>query len=130
MPWSIQPKTAIYGGSGPRRVFITEVTAKLAHYETEYQKLKEATSIVELALWKQKMNDHIQGKKQRRSKKKLKIDNSSIREQCRISCGSDIVIEHMLPYLLPTLNELAVDSQQSSMDDDESNSDSSFFSIE
>ena len=110
--------------------FRTEVETTLSNYEAEYHKLKEATSLVELALWKKKMNDHLQGKKQRRSKKKLKIDNSSIREQCRISCGSDIVIEHMLPYLLPTLNELAVDSQQSSMDDDESNSDSSFFSIE
>ena len=40
-----------------------------------------------------KMND-LQGKKRKR-------DEAGVREQSRISCGADIVIEHMLPYLLP-----------------------------
>ena len=41
------------------REFIADVEAKLVHYETEYHKLKEATSFIELALWKHKMNDNI-----------------------------------------------------------------------
>ena len=36
----------------------------------------------------------------KRSQKKLKLDESCFRNQCRISCGSDIVIEHVLPYLV------------------------------
>jgi len=76
-----------------RREYLVEVETKLVHYETEYHKLKEATSILELALWKHKMND-LQGKKRKR-------DEAGVREQSRISCGADIVIEHMLPYLLP-----------------------------
>ena len=86
-------------GVSQRQNFITEVKTKLAHYETEYQNLKEATSLVELVLWKHKMNDHILGEKKRR-RKKTKIEESSIREQCRISCGADIVIQQMLPYLV------------------------------
>ena len=114
-------------GVRQRRDFITEVTAKLAHYEAEYHNLKEAMSLLELALWKQKMNDHILGEK-KRHRKKTKIDDSnSIREQSRISCGADIVIQHMLPYLLPRpvvytkIHNFTIDS--SSESDDESESD-------
>ena len=84
-----------------RRDIITNFEAKFLHFETEYQTLKEATSMIELVLWKLKMNDRVQGGKQRRSKKKVKIEESDIREQCRIICGADIVIEHVLQYLLP-----------------------------
>ena len=89
-----------------RREFLTKFQARLVHFETEYHNVKEATSIVELALWKHEMNDYSQGKKNRRTKKKMKIKESSIREQCRISCGADIVIEHMLPYFVPTASEV------------------------
>ena len=34
----------------PRALIITAVQSKLAHYETEYHKLKEATTVIELAL--------------------------------------------------------------------------------
>ena len=86
--------------------------------------------MVELALWKHKMNDHIFGEKKRRGKK-TKIDESSIREQCRISCRADIAIQHMLPYLLPRpvvytdviQHDSTIDS--SSESDDESESDMS-----
>ena len=111
-----------------RREFLTKFQATLVYFETEYRNLKEATSIVELALWKHKMNDNILGEKERR-RKKTKIEESSIREQCRISCGADIVIQHMLPYLLPRpvvytdkiQHNTTIDS--SSEGDDESESD-------
>ena len=32
--------------------------------------------------------------------KKMKIEESDVREQCRINCRADIVIQHVLPYLL------------------------------
>ena len=72
-----------------------DIKSKLNQYENDYNKLKEATSLIELALWKMELND--QSKKGRQNKK-MKID----REQYRISCGADIVIEHVLPYLLPS----------------------------
>ena len=78
-----------------RRVFISETKTKLAQYEDEYHRLKEATSILELTLWKHKI-DEITGEG-----KKRKHEESNVREQSRIGCGADIIIEHVLPYLIP-----------------------------
>jgi hypothetical protein len=33
--------------------------------------------------------------------KKMKMDQSDFRLNCRISCGADHVVENLLPYLLP-----------------------------
>ena len=35
----------------------------------------------------------------------MKIDEPGFRNQCRISCGADNVIENVLPYLLPAAEE-------------------------
>jgi hypothetical protein len=64
-----------------------ESLTKLEYYESEYLKLKEVTSLLELALWKIKLDDS--------------SDPSEFRLQCRISCGADHVIENVFPYLLP-----------------------------
>jgi len=80
------------------------IRLKLANYEIEYTKLKDATAILELALWKSKINDHHNQTKTNRRSKKMKVDKSGVREQCRIKCGADIVIPHVLPYLLPKVN--------------------------
>ena len=77
---------------------LTDVRSKLAEYEAIYNDLKEATSMVELALWKNKINQLSTEKK----RKRVEESDSDLREQCRVGCGADIVIEHMLPYLLPT----------------------------
>ena len=79
-----------------RRVFRAEIEAKLVKYETEYHSLKEATTILELVLWKNKMMDF-----GNQGGKKRKLDESNVREHYRISCGADIVIQHVLQYLLP-----------------------------
>ena len=31
----------------------------------------------------------------------MRVDETGFRNQCRISCCADLVIEHTLPYLLP-----------------------------
>ena len=79
-----------------RRVFRAEVEATVIKYETEYRNLKEATTILELVLWKNKMMDVVN-----QGGKKRKADESDVREQYRVSCGAGIVIQHVLPYLLP-----------------------------
>ena len=56
---------------------------KLSRYEARYQQLKEATTLLELTLWRNNMDE-----------------NSQERKECRINCGAHIVIEHVLPYLL------------------------------
>jgi hypothetical protein len=77
-----------------REMWRNETLTKLEYYESEYQKMKESTSSLELALWK------------------MNIDASTIeifdamgdnnnRLECRTNCGADFVIENVLPYLLP-----------------------------
>jgi hypothetical protein len=82
----------------------TETLTKLEYYESEYRKLKEITSLLELALWKLRMDNSIleQGDVIGRGNKKMKFDQSDFRLQCRVSCGADHVVENVWPYLLPT----------------------------
>ena len=81
--------------------WLDDIRSKLSQYEDDYNKLKEATTLLELALWKIKLNDHF-GRERQRQNKRMKIEESDLREQCRVSCESDMVIQHVLPYLLPS----------------------------
>jgi hypothetical protein len=95
-----------------RHIWHNETYTKLEYYELEYQKLKEMTTLLELAMWKIKMDDsNDDGVAMGDCNKKMKMDRSDFRLNCRISCGADHVVENLLPYLLPpdfvrsTLNE-------------------------
>jgi hypothetical protein len=68
--------------------------SKLEYYESEYQKLKESTSLLELALWKMNIDAST-------------VDNGVAmgddnRLECRTNCGADFVIENVWLYLLPS----------------------------
>jgi len=63
------------------------------------------------------------GKTMGGSNKKMKMDESEFRLQCRISCGADAVIENVLPYLLPPNFELSYIHKDSSDDDDDDDDD-------
>lgn len=90
-------------GIQQRKDFITVVQTTLGKCEEEYSKLKEATSMIELVLWKIRMNDCFSEQKyETRRFKKMKLDKPpDIRHRCRVTCGAGTVIEHVLPYLLP-----------------------------
>jgi hypothetical protein len=75
---------------------------KLAHFEDELPKLIEATTILELALWKMRINENSSQKKSFRRRKKIKTEGTSIRQQCRVTCGADVVIGHVMPFLIST----------------------------
>ena len=60
-----------------------------------HESIKEGTSILELALWKAKIDD-------------ICNENDgdvSYRDQCRVNSGADIVIPNVLSYLLPKFYE-------------------------
>ena len=40
----------------------------------------------------------------------IKTDESSTRQQCRLTCGADVVIQHVLPYLIITVADEESDS--------------------
>jgi hypothetical protein len=76
-----------------RDLWRNESLTKLEYYESEYQKLKDSTSLLELALWMMNIDAS-------------NIDNGVAmgddnRLECCISCGADLVVENVLPYLLP-----------------------------
>jgi hypothetical protein len=84
-----------------REEWHNETLAKLEYYESEYLRLKEISSLLELVLWKMKLDYSKGGITMSGGDKKIKMDQSEFRLQCRISCGADHVIENVLPYLLP-----------------------------
>jgi demethoxyubiquinone hydroxylase (CLK1/Coq7/Cat5 family) len=93
--------TAAFEWSRGNSVILHEIWSKLDHFEDELPQLKEVTTILELALWKMKTNE----KKSHQdiatpSQKKIKSDESSIRQQCRVTCGADVVICHVLQFLI------------------------------
>lgn len=90
-----------YESSIRRQNFLTELETKLAQSETDYHNLKEACTLLELVLWKKEMSDKSQGEQSSRKRTKLNENETSVREQYRIGCGADVVIEHVLPFLLP-----------------------------
>jgi len=85
------------GDTGPKGWF-DGVSSKLSDYEKEYISLKVATTMIELTLWNTKMTENFQANGH--IDKRAKIDETDWRKECRINCGADIVIEHVLPYLL------------------------------
>ena len=108
-----------------------EILATLEFYESEYQKLKDSTTLLELALWKSRMDDSSfgQGETVGGGNKKMKMDESNFRLQCRINCGADHVVENVWPYLLPqafvysNFNEDNSDEEEDDEDDDDDDDD-------
>lgn len=90
----------------------SQLYAKLALLE-----IKEASSILELAVWNAKIKEV---SNIRRCKRAKVGHNAGHREECRINCGADIIVRNVLPYLLPNKS---VDDESSY---DESSYDGSF----
>ena len=67
------------------------IHSKLISYEHEYHQLKDATFLLELALWKTKIDQTGQTGEQ------ITADTKS---QCRVNCGADVIIPNVLPYLI------------------------------
>jgi hypothetical protein len=82
------------------QAILSTIQVKVTHFEEELPKLKETTTILELALWKLRMNKIIQAEKMIQDNIGL-----SIRRQSRITCGADVIIRHVLPYLISTNDE-------------------------
>ena len=79
---------------------LRSIQDKLAHFECEYPKLKEATTLLELALWKLRMNAHSHTGMNIRRQNKWKTDEASVRRQSRVICGANVIIGHVLPFLI------------------------------
>ncbi len=64
-----------------------------------YKLIWETTTILDLALWKMKMNEKSHQDGATQIQKRLKTDESIIRLQCRSTSGAAVVIKCVLPFL-------------------------------
>ena len=70
-----------------------EVSCELVIYECEYHQLKEASFLLELVLWKSKINESTHCNNQ------FEDAAADGRGECIINCGAGITIPNVLPFL-------------------------------
>ena len=79
------------------------IIRKIGIYKVEHRALlREATALLELAIWKAKLAGLVVGDKcsaEEKASKKAKIDDEGARREARITSGADIIIKNVLPYL-------------------------------
>jgi hypothetical protein len=96
------PNITSYQKTGAIQEWMENVLIGLEHYKVEhYVLLKELTTLLELALWKVKL-DESQDERSVRSDqpaKKAKIDMKASRQEQRITSGASVVIKNVLPFL-------------------------------
>jgi hypothetical protein len=106
-------QTADYKRGKDNSDILHRIRHKLVFFEDELTILKEATTILELALWKKRINDTNHKQKTACHQKKVKV---STRQQCRVTCGADVIIGYVMPYLISTGDDESL-SDESTTDD-------------
>eukprot|EP00986_Skeletonema_menzelii_P019861 scaffold29433_cov223-Skeletonema_menzelii.AAC.2 len=82
------------------RQWMDSVMDKMDHYKAEhYRYIKEGITLLELALWKAKLLGEKEEYAAEGEPKKAKVDTESARKERRITCGADMVIKNVLPFL-------------------------------
>jgi hypothetical protein len=85
---------------------------KLTHFEDELPNLKETATMLELAMWKKRIHDTNHQDVATQSQKKIKTVESSTRHQDRVTCGADVVIGHVMPFLIEDIVWRAVNNDR------------------
>ena len=79
---------------------IRRVIRQLNHYKTEHHKmLKEATTLLELALWKANLDNNEGGALERETVRTTRRQLKRARKEISITSGASIVIKNVLPFL-------------------------------
>ena len=99
----VLPNTPVADKTNSIQQWMETVLDKMEHYKAEHVRyVKEGISLLELALWKAKLLDETDKKEDssiERQRKKAKVDSEVARKDRRITCGADIVIKNVLPFL-------------------------------
>ena len=83
--------------------WLERVLLRIDHYKREHYKLlKQFTTLLELALWKAKLDEmvHVKDNIEIHAANTVKNDDNSARRQLRITSGANIVIKNVLPFLV------------------------------
>ena len=82
------------------RRWIRSVIHKMGHYKAEHNRLlKEGMTLLELAVWKAKIDEKEDRSIEEGRCKKAKIDTANARNEERITSGADILIRNVVPFL-------------------------------
>jgi len=89
------------------RQWIRTVHARLQHFTNEHNNsLEECATLLELALWRDNLNDEQgdtdnESSQEAKPKKKARIDAdvAVARKERRMTCGANVVIKNVLPFL-------------------------------
>ena len=113
---------------GPSYAFKTQaiqrwmrsVLDRMKHYKRMYYTLlKEAITLLELAVWKANLvkigEDNGYSIEEKQRGKRARIDVDAARQAARVTCGADIIIKNVMPFL----NDNDVFSSFLNRDDDE-----------
>ena len=95
----VLPGTSTFEKADEIRQWMELVIDRMDHYKAEhYRYVKEGITFLELALWKAKLGEKEDHSEEGQTKK-VKVDSESTRKERRITCGADIVIKNVLPFL-------------------------------
>ncbi|KAK1735687.1 leucine-rich repeat domain-containing protein [Skeletonema marinoi] len=99
----VLPNLSTFEKAGEMRDWIRRVLRRIEHYKAEHSNLlKEAMVLLELAVWKAKLRQNEEEKHSvldSNKAKKIKLDLESARHGHRVTCGADIIIKNVLPFL-------------------------------
>ena len=97
----VLPNTFPIAKTGLIRQWIRSVIDSMDHYKAEHNRLlKEHMTLLELAIWKAKLDERDGSSTQKvLEAKRAKIDEEIKREEKRITSGADIIIKNVLPFL-------------------------------
>jgi len=81
--------------------WLASVSRKIEHYKREHnRRLKEAATILALACWKVNLlDDETEEISLETKAKKVKIDVTSARKMAHVTCGADIIVKNVMPFL-------------------------------
>jgi hypothetical protein len=97
---TVMIQTADFKSNEDNSIILHRIRDKLVFFEDELLQLKQATTMLELALWKKRIHDTNYQDIATQCRKKIKTVESSTRQQNRVTCGADVVIGHVLPFLI------------------------------
>ena len=97
--------------TGAIRSWHENVIEKMDYFKNEhYRVLREAMTLLELAVWKANLRQkeyEENSLKREKQAKKARVDIESTRHEQRVTCGADIIIKNVLPFLhLPKIDHL------------------------
>ena len=65
-----------------------------------YERLKDATYLLEMALWKSKIDESMQNHDDFGQNEQMEDIAAAMRRECLINCGADVIIPNVLSYLI------------------------------